>query len=411
MKHIRIISRILLGLVFIFSGFVKGIDPMGGAIKFSEYFEVFHLSWLEPASLVLSITLSTAEFLIGVALLIGLRMRVTAWAALLFMSFFTLLTLYSAIKNPVKDCGCFGDALVITNWQTFYKNIVLIIIAIFIFYSKEKFIPYCKPLMEWMWVIFFAALGVRIFVYCYQHLPIMDFRADSIGTYIPSKMVTPPGAPVDEYKIIYYYEKNGVVKEFPVINNQFNPPEDSTWKYKDRKDKLVKEGYKPPIHDFSINTENGEDITNKVIADTCYSFIFIAQDARKVKPTLWKKIQDYYHFSVDQGYKFYILTSSPRSTTGRIKDENHLIFDFHYADETTLKTMIRSNPGLMLLKNGTVLAMWHYNDFPQTSYFKGNILSNVMTDFNKSMEWKRIFMLSLGFLLIIMALLWRRNKL
>ncbi|HEY4785751.1 MAG TPA: MauE/DoxX family redox-associated membrane protein, partial [Bacteroidales bacterium] len=129
MKQIRIIARILVGLVFIFSGFVKGIDPMGSAIKFSEYFETFHLTWLSSFALVLSIAQSTAEFLIGVALLVGLRMRVTAWATLIFMGFFLVLTFYIAIANPVTDCGCFGDALVITNWQTFYKNIVLMALA------------------------------------------------------------------------------------------------------------------------------------------------------------------------------------------------------------------------------------------------------------------------------------------
>jgi uncharacterized membrane protein YphA (DoxX/SURF4 family) len=411
MKYIRIISRILLGLVFIFSGFVKGIDPMGGAIKFAEYFAVFHLSWLEPASLVLSLTLSIAEFMIGVSLLIGLRMKVTAWAALLFMGFFTVLTLYSAVANPVRDCGCFGDALKLTNWQTFYKNIVFLGIAVFIFFSKGKYLPYSRPFIEWMLVIFLAAASTRIFVYCYQHLPIMDFRPYSIGTNIPSKMITPPGSPKDEYEIIYYYEKNGVVKEFPVINNQFTPPEDTTWKYKDRKDKIIKEGYRPPIHDFSITNESGDDITNQVLTDTSYSFIFVAYDAEKINNTNWKKIEDYYSFALKNGHKFYILTSSPESVLSKIRQNYHLSVNFHYTDETTLKTMIRSNPGLILLKNGTVLGMWHYNDFPQTTYFIGNILSAILTDCNKSEEWKRITILSLGFLVLLLALLWRRNAL
>jgi len=410
MKYIRIISRILVGLLFIFSGFVKGVDPMGSAIKFSEYFEIFHLTWLGSISLPLSILLSTSEFLIGVSLLIGLRMKVTAWAALLFMSFFTLLTLYSAIFNPVSDCGCFGDAIKLTNWQTFYKNVVLIVIVFFIFYSRNKYIPYGKPPHEWILVIFFASVGTSISIYCYQHLPIMDFRPYSVGTYIPEKMITPAGAPSDQFEIIYYYEKNGVVKEFPVINNQFSPPEDSTWKYKDRKDKLIKEGYKPPIHDFSINTENGEDITNSMLADTSYAFVFIIQNAGKVKPTIWTKILEYERFAVEKNHKFYILTSSPKSVVEEVKNKFHLNISFHYTDGTTLNTIIRSNPGLVLMRHGTVLGMWHYNDFPATGYFKGDILSKVLTDYNKSMEWKRIFILSLGFLLVIIGLLWGRNK-
>lgn len=384
---------------------------MGGAIKFSEYLDAFHMPWLQSLSLVLSITLSTAEFLIGISLLLGLRMRVTAWAALIFMGFFTLLTLYSAIKSPVKDCGCFGDFLILTNWQTFYKNIVLLAFAFFIFYSRNKYGPYARPFTEWMLVVFFAALGARLFTYCYQHLPIIDVRPYSIGTHIPSKMTIPPDAPRDEYKIIFYYEKNGVVKEFPMINNQFTPPEDTTWKYKDRKDELIRKGYTPPIHDFSISTAEGEDITKNIISDTSYSFLFVAYNVAEVKPAIWKTIQEYYSFSIENNHKFYVLTSSPGSIIDSIKTMHKLTLDFYYTDETTLKTMIRSNPGLLILKNGTVLGMWHYNDFPPTSYFKGNILSVILTDFNKSVERKRVFILSLGFLVIIMALLWRRNKL
>ena len=412
MKYIRIISRILVGIVFIFSGFVKGIDPMGSAIKFSEYFETFHLTWLGPISLVLSIMLSTAEFLIGVSLLMGLRMRVTAWAALLFMSFFTLVTLFIAIKNPVTDCGCFGDALVITNWQTFYKNIVLIGFAIFIFYSRNKYIPYANPLQEWVVVFFFASVGAGISVYCYRHLPIMDFRPYSIGTNIPSKMIIPPDAPKAEDEMVLYYEKNGVVKEFPMINNQVTMPDtaDHAWVFKESKRRVIKEAYKPPIHDFSINTEQSEDITNTVLADTSYSFLFLSYNADKVTQALWKEIEAYDHFAEAQGHKFYMITSSTKSATERIKSRYHLNFNFYFMDETTLKTIIRADPGLVLLKHGTVLGMWHYNDFPETGYFKGDILSKVLTDYNKSIEWKRIFILMLAFGIVIMALYMGRRK-
>jgi uncharacterized membrane protein YphA (DoxX/SURF4 family) len=408
MKHIRIISRILLGLVFIFSGFVKGIDPMGSVIKFSEYFEVFHLTWLDSLTLVLAITMSTAEFLIGVALLTGLRMKVTSWAALLFMSFFLILTLFIAIKNPVTDCGCFGDALVITNWQTFYKNIVLIAFAIFIFYSRNRFVPYASPFKEWLLVIFFAAIGAGISVYCYEHLPIMDFRPYRVGTYIPSKMVMPKGAIPDEYETRLYYERKGEIKEFNLTNF---PWQDSiNWKFKYQKSVLVKKGYSPPIHGFSITSQANEDITDAVLKDTSYSLIFVAQDAGKVKPAQWQVIQTYDKFSQEHSRKFYVLTSTPQSTTDQIKHENHLTFDFHYTDETALKTMIRANPGLVLLKDGIILNMWHYNDLPKPEYFEGNILSKVLTDDIKSLEWKRILILSFGFVIILVAILGLRKK-
>lgn len=405
MKHIRIASRILLGLVFIFSGFVKGIDPIGSAIKFSEYFETWHITWLSSFSIALSVILSTSEFLIGVCLLVGLRMRVTAWAALLFMSFFFVLTLYIAIKNPVTDCGCFGDALVITNWQTFYKNIVLIGLAIFIFYSRNRYEPYASALVEWGLVVIFAAIGSGVFIYCYNHLPIMDFRPYKIGSHIPSKMIMPADAKPDQYESILIYEKNGIVKQFDI-----NHLPDSTWKWKETQSKLVKKGYTPPIHGFSIVTKTDEDITNNVLKDTSYSFIFVAQDANKVKPGQWSEIKKYYEFSSGHHDKFYVLTSMPPSMVDKIKSQQHLPFDVCFTDETALKTMIRANPGLVLLKDGIVLGMWHYNDFPQPEYFKGNILSTVLTDYTKSMEWKRILILSLGFVIVLVALMgWKRS--
>ncbi len=407
MKYVRIIIRILLGLVFVFSGFVKGIDPMGSAIKFTEYFGIFHMSWLESAAIVLSIALSTAEFLIGVALIIGLRMKVTAWAALLFMSFFTVLTLYSAIANPVTDCGCFGDALVITNWQTFYKNIILISLAIFIFYFRNKFIPYSKPETEWILVGMFALLGCGISIYCYHHLPIMDFRPYNIGTHIPSKMTIPEGAQTDQYFTRLLYEKNGVVKEFTIDNY---PSTDSTWTFKDSKSELIKKGYTPPIHGFSITTKNNEDITQKVLSDTSYSFIFISEKVEKIKPELWSVIQKYHHFAISNNQKFYILTSSLPDVTDMIKKTYQIEFDFHYADQTTLKTIIRSNPGLMVLKDGVILGLWHFNDFPQPDYFKGNILSKILTQYNKSIEWKRIGLLFMGFMTVMVVLFLKRKS-
>jgi len=399
MKQIRIIARILVGLVFIFSGFVKGIDPMGSAIKFSEYFETFHLTWLSSFALVLSIAQSTAEFLIGVALLVGLRMRVTAWATLIFMGFFLVLTFYIAIANPVTDCGCFGDALVITNWQTFYKNIVLMALAIFIFYSRKKYEPYAGALAEWSLVVFFAAVGTWISVYCYQHLPIMDFRPYNIGTHIPSKMVMPADKEPDQYESTLIYEKNGVTKEFTINNLP-----DSTWKWKETKSHLAKKGYTPPIHGFSITTRTDEDITQTVLKDTSYSFVFIAQDASKVTSSQWEEIQRYYGFAREHGHQFYLLTSTPPATADQIRMHHNLAFDFCFTDETALKTVIRANPGLVLLKDGIVLDMWHYNDFPKPDYFKGNILSTVLTHYSKSIEWKRIFILSLGFVIVLLVL-------
>lgn len=405
MKYARIIARILVGLVFIFSGFVKGIDPMGSVIKFSEYFETFHLTWLNSSVLFLAILQSTAEFLIGVALLTGLRMRVTAWATLIFMGFFLILTFYIAVANPVTDCGCFGDALVITNWQTFYKNIVLMALAVFIFYSRNKYKPYASRLNEWGLVVFFAIVGAAISVYCYKHLPIMDFRPYSVGTHIPSKMIMPADKEPDQYESTLIYEKNGVKKEFTINNLP-----DSTWTWKETKSKLVKKGYTPPIHGFSIVTKTDEDITQTVLKDTSYSFIFIAQNANSITGQQWQAIQNYFYFLQGTGNKFYVLTSTPPGTVEQLKVNYKLHFDFDYTDETVLKTIIRSNPGLMLLKDGVVLGLWHHNDFPKPEYFKGNILSTVLTDYNKSLEWKRILILSLAFVILLVGMMGMKRR-
>lgn len=402
MKIFRISLRIFLGLVFIYSGFVKGIDPMGSAIKFTEYFEVFHMAWLGSLALILSFLQSTAELLIGICLLTGLRMKVTAWAALLFMSFFTLLTFYIALVNPVTDCGCFGDALKLSNWQTFYKNIFLIILAVLIFYYRYKYKPFDKVWIEWGLILLFAVLGTSLFISNYRHLPMLDFRPYHVGTHIPSKMIIPDGAPSDVYNTRLYYQKNGTIKEFSLQNY---PWRDSTWKWVKTSSDLIKKGYTPPIQGFSITTKNEEDITKQVLADTSYSFLFISYDLSLVRPEIWIKIIDYYHFTQKFHHHFYFLTSVTSDQAYQIKTIYHLPFDFDFSDQTVMKTIVRSNPGLMLLKDGVILGLWHYNDFPQTGFFEGNILSKVITLYNHKIEFGKIILLSTIFLLIIFILM------
>jgi uncharacterized membrane protein YphA (DoxX/SURF4 family) len=405
MKHIRIALRILLGLVFIFSGFVKGIDPMGSAIKFSEYFEVFHLSWLGSLSLILSVLQSSAEFLIGIALVVGLRMVVTAWSALVFMLFYTILTLYIAIANPVTDCGCFGDALVITNWQTFYKNIVMLGITVLIFRSRKLYIPYASAFKEWILVAFFAGSMTWISVYCYNHLPVVDFMPYHVGAHIPSQMVIPDGAPVDEYSTTLYYERDGIVKEFTIDNY---PAEDSTWIFKDSKSVLIKEGYKPPIHGFSIIQEDGVEITEQVLADSNYSILFVSPNLSDVKPGNWKQILQVYEYTQKKGINFYFLNGSPHDVVIQTKEKYKLPFTFYFTDVTTLKTIIRSNPGMVLLKEGIILGKWHYNDIP---VLKGKepLLSYVLTNDFRKIERKTIWIIGLG-LITLLFILWFIKK-
>ncbi|MDR2040627.1 MAG: DoxX family protein, partial [Bacteroidales bacterium] len=212
MKNIAAISRILLGIVFVFSGFVKGIDPLGSTYKFIDYFTAFNLSFLSPLAFILAILMNAAEFLIGVSLILRLRMKVSAWAVFLFMCFFTVLTFILALTNPVSDCGCFGDALVLTNWETFFKNLVLMALALIVFLYRKKYEPVYRPVTEWICVVLIAGVIIGISVYCYRHLPLLDFRPYSVGANIPQGMTIPDGMPTDEFKTTLYYEKDGVVK-------------------------------------------------------------------------------------------------------------------------------------------------------------------------------------------------------
>jgi uncharacterized membrane protein YphA (DoxX/SURF4 family) len=207
MKVLRNFSRIIIAPVFVFSGFVKAIDPLGSAYKFSDYFEAFGLDFLMPTALVLAILLSTAELVIGLNLIMGVVMRTTSWALFIFMSFFTLLTLIIALTNPVTDCGCFGDALILTNWQTFWKNILFMIPTLFIFYGRKRFRPVASMAGEWSIVLVFIITGVSLSIYTYRNLPVFDFRPYKVATHIPTDMAIPEGAPSTNTKPFLFIQR------------------------------------------------------------------------------------------------------------------------------------------------------------------------------------------------------------
>lgn len=376
MKIVRIISRLFVGLLFMFSGFVKGIDPLGSTYKFTDYFRAFGMEWAEPIALALGFLLSSAEFIIGFGLFFNLKLKFSSWGALLFMLFFTPLTLILAIYNPVTDCGCFGDALKITNWQTFWKNIIILIPTIIVFMGKNKIKSVLMPKFQLV-ILSIAFIGINLFsYYCYSHLPIIDFRPYKIGTYIPDKMIVPEGAPQDVYETIFKYQnlKTKEIKEF----NQTNYPWQDTlnWKWVDSKSILIKEGYHAPIHDFVIESPEDGDITDLILEDENYSFLLIAYKLPESSTANQKEINELANFCNKTGYKFYCVTSSGEEEINKFKSINNVQYAFCSADEITLKTMIRSNPGLVLLKKGTVIGKWHNNDIPTVEEFKSSILKN-----------------------------------
>jgi uncharacterized membrane protein YphA (DoxX/SURF4 family) len=396
MKTLRIASRILVGLVFIFSGFVKGVDPWGQNYKFIEYFESFRIGFLIPVALPMGILQCAAEFVIGVSLLFGLRMKVASWAALIFMAFFTLITFYLAIFNPVSDCGCFGDAIKLTNWQTFWKNIIILAFVLIIFISRKKYIPAYQCFSEWCLVAFAFLVSFGISIYSYEHLPILDFLPYNTGADIQAKMKVPLGMPADVYKTLLYYKKNGQLKEFTDKNF---PWQDTTWKWVETKSVLVKEGYKPPIHDFSISDQTGNAVTDVVLNDTGYVFLMVSTHLDKANQKALLKSNAIAGLCQKNNFKFYFLTASGEKEIQSFKSKTNSNFDFYTADETTLKSMIRCNPGLILIKHGVVLAKWHYNDIPAIDQMEGNLLAKSLEKKAKQSEKLLTINLALGLLL------------
>ena len=370
MKLLRNICRILVGLVFIYSGFVKGVDPLGSTYKFIDYFHAFHMSWMTGTALFFSFLLSSAEFIIGVCLFLNIKTRWAAWGALLFMAAFTPLTLILAIKNPVTDCGCFGDALVLSNWETFWKNIILLLLTLVIFYNRQKFKSWFNFLEQTL-----IAGGTLIFIlciefYCYRHLPLLDFRPYAIGRNIGEGMTIPEGAPRDEYEItLKYRNKNtGEIKDF---TEQNYPWQDTVnWEYASSSEKLIREGYKAPIHDFVIEHPSAGDITQEILEDKGYTFLAVYYNIGKADPEHQEKLNRLAAYAQEKGYRFYGLTASLNEDIRKYAETHRVPYDFCATDEIQLKTMIRSNPGLVLLKEGTILNKWSHRDLPETEDLK-----------------------------------------
>ncbi len=369
MKVLRIASRIIIGLVFIFSGIVKAIDPLGSAYKFHDYFQAFNLGFLDSLALVLAVFMCTAEFISGFSVLTGLRYKTGILGVLILMAIFTPLTFVLALTNPVSDCGCFGDAIHLTNWETFGKNIILVLLLIIIYRERNQFKKLFSATIEWVIILITIVLFIVFSLLNLKYLPVIDFLPYKTGVRIADKMVVPKGVPSDEYKTTFIYEKNGIRKEFS-LNNY--PAHDSSWKFIDQKSVLIKKGYKPPIHDFIITTTDGDDITQQILSYPGYSVFMISKklsEARKSHLSDGFRIGKY---CLANGINFYVLTSSG---SDEVKGyENGL--NFCSADETTLKTMVRSNPGYILLKNGTIVGKWSWANVPGEEWFGKFVIEN-----------------------------------
>ena len=359
------LSRTLLALTFIFSGFVKAIDPLGSQYKIAEYLEAVQLSAYIPdwAQLILSVGLSAIEFTLGVMLLLAIRRRLASKISLIMMVVMTLVTLWLTVSNPIQDCGCFGDAIHLTNTQTFIKNIILLTAAIILACWPLYQIRFVSKTNQWIAFYFTIVFIVTASTLSLYHLPIFDFRPYYIGQNIKKGMEIPKGAKLTTYKTTFICEKNGVTKEFTENDYPYN---DSTWVFKDTHQEILEKGYEPPIHDFSITDEKTrEDLTDSILTKDGYTFLLIAPVLERADDSNFDEIDAIYEYAKENGYGFYGLTASTDKAVKHWRDITGAEYPFYTMDGTTLKTIIRSNPGLVLLYKGTIINKWSHNDLPK----------------------------------------------
>jgi uncharacterized membrane protein YphA (DoxX/SURF4 family) len=355
------ISRILFGIVFIFSGFVKAIDPLGSTYKFQDYFVAFGMEWLFPLALPLAILMSGLEFLIGANILLGINPRLSALGGLLFMLFFTPLTLYSAIYEPVSDCGCFGDALVIGNWETFYKNIFFLAAAIFIFIHRKKIKPLWSEHKDWYLTALISLGIVLLSVYCLRNLPVIDFRPWKIGNNIYEKM-QPVQEEIAEFTFVYRNKETREEKVFEI--GELNSIGDE-WEYVDRRQNIIQEYIPAPISDFVIQGEDGYDYMEEYLGNPDYQFLLIAYDINKSnKKAFDKRINEFAAKAEADNVSFIVLTGSSFDDIDLFRHQVQAAYPFYQSDVIKLKTIIRSNPGLVLMKEWEVLGKWHFRNIP-----------------------------------------------
>lgn len=370
-KIILAIARLFFGITFIFSGFVKAVDPLGFTYKIEDYLISFRLTQLIPLALACAVVLIVLEFLLGIFILLGLYRKWSTSLVVLFMLVMTPMTLYIALENPVADCGCFGDALVISNWDTFYKNIALLFFAVILFAYRNNIKPYFSSKSKNIVLGFVLLFSILFCLYNILYLPIMDFRPYKVGVNIPEQMEYDLSNG-DVYENIYIYEKDGLEQEF--TEDTF-PWEDSTWTFVDLKAKLIKEADQPVIEQFHIteyvNDVTGafvktNDITQQVLSEPiCLLVVSLSLDDAR-EPGM-KQIAALADYAAANNIDMRIVTSSEADVVQQWNDKlGSSNLNFAGMDELTLKTIVRSNPGLLLLTEGTIQAKWGSRNLPSS---------------------------------------------
>ena len=422
MQKLRItvvnVCRFVLAATFIFSGYVKAIDPLGTLYKLKDYVAAMSLNGLLPdwALVGVAIALGALEFALGVFMLFAVRRHVVSRITLAFMAAMTVLTLWIFVADPVKDCGCFGDALKLTNGETLLKNIVLVACAALVAWRPVDMARFISRSNQWIVRYYTVAYIVITSVYCLYTLPIFDFRPYHVGMNIKQGMEIPEGAEQPEFESTFLLRKNGETREFTLDNYP-----DSTWEYVDTRTVQTKKGYEPPIHDFALTTcDTGEDITEQVLTKKGYTFLLVSPRLAVADDSNFGDIDQIYEYAEENGADFYCVTASANDEIERWRDLTGAEYQFCNADETTLKTMIRSNPGLMLLKDGTIIGKWSHNALPQTDDLTAPLQQLTIGKAQNDSTTERLLIVLLTFFMPLSALTladrlwawskWIRNK-
>ena len=370
MKKVAVnLCRLTLALVFILSGFVKAIDPLGTQYKIKDYITAMGLDGMvsDTPMLIMAMAQAAIEFCLGIFMLFAIRRRLTSRLMLLMMIVMTPLTLWIALANPVSDCGCFGDAIVLTNWQTLWKNVVLLAAAAVVAWWPKEMFRFVSKSNQWIVINYSALFILAVSAWSLYYLPQFDFRPYHIGASIREGMEVPEGEELPQFETTFILEKDGVQREFTLEEYP-----DSTWTFVDSRTVQTSQGYVPPIHDFSITLLSEEDdggieITEEVMADTSYTMLLVAYSLENADDSRFDLINELYEYCKENDYPFYCLTASGKQAIDHWSETTGAEYPFCFTDGTTLKTIIRSNPGLVLIKDGTVIGKWSHNDLPQIS--------------------------------------------
>jgi uncharacterized membrane protein YphA (DoxX/SURF4 family) len=355
-KFIDQFSRIFVGALFIFSGLIKLNDPIGTEIKMEEYFEVFATDFgtffkiFIPYALEIGMIMIVLEVVLGIAVLLNYKMNITTKVLLALMIFFTFLTFYSAYFNKVTDCGCFGDAIKLTPWQSFYKDIILMFFVVHLVWYSKNYQPVLRTREGHAVIIFVTVLCIFLGVYALRHLPFIDFRAYKIGNNIPKQM-----QPQEQPVIEYIFDKGG-----EEVRSQKFLSETDGYKYKDSR-VLNEDKTKAKITDFSVTSVDGEDVTQKTFEGA--KLLFIINNVNLASADHMEEIRKLVK-DLDGKVEMMVLTSSSTEAFEAFRHEHQLAVPYYFSDGTVLKTIVRSNPGITLWVNGTVKGMWHHNDTP-----------------------------------------------